>query len=337
MAQPTTKATFKDYCKRKLGWPVVDLNLDDDQVEDCIDDAFQFYQEYHYDATENVYLKHQVSASTVKLASAPTGTFTAGEYITGGTSGVRAKVHEYHSANTTLRFKDPEVKYGGDGNTYFSNTTTTFSTSETLTGENSSATATTHSSTPVVIGDYDNKYIAIAEAIIGVRRVMSFSDDVSNSSMWSVKYQFALSQVQGNLGGMDLVTHKLNQQHMSLINEMFTGAILFRYNRHADKLHLDVSWGVDVNVDAWVIVECDKILDPTTYSDIWGDMFLKQYATLLIKKQWGQNLIKYEGLQLPGGISLNGRQMYDDAVGEIQVIEEQMQLRYELPVNHMMG
>ena len=335
MAQPTTRTTFKDYCKRKLGWPVVELNLDDDQVEDCVDDALQFFQEYHFDATENVYLKHQISGSTVTLAGAPTGTFSAGEYVTGGTSGVRAKVHEYHSANTTLRFKEPELKLGGDGDTYYSNTTTTFSTSETLTGGTSGATATTHDTTTVTIGDFDNNYIAIPEAVIGVRRIMPFSDDITNSSMFSVKYQWALNEVQGLHG--DLLSHEMKRQHLNLINDMFAGSPIFRYNRHADKLWLDITWGEDVDIDDWVIVESDRILDPASYADIWGDMFLKQYATLLLKKQWGQNLIKYEGMQLPGGLTLNGRQLYDDAVAEIQTIEEQMQLRYELPVDHLIG
>ena len=177
MTQPTTRATFKDYCKRKLGWPVVELNIDDDQVEDCIDDSLQFYQEYHFDATENTYLKHQISGSTLKLASAPTGDFSNGEIITGGTSGVQATVHAYHSANTTLRYKNPEVKSGGDGNTFYANTTTTFSIGETITGNTSSATATTHAETATAIGDFDNKYISIAEAIIGVRRIIPFYDN----------------------------------------------------------------------------------------------------------------------------------------------------------------
>ena len=124
MTQPTTRTTFKDYCKRKLGWPVVELNIDDDQVEDCIDDGLQFFQEYHFDATEVNYLKHMVTGSTVKLAGNPTGTFANGEWFDAGTSGVRAQVHEYHSANTTLRYKNPRVKSGGDGNTFYANTTT---------------------------------------------------------------------------------------------------------------------------------------------------------------------------------------------------------------------
>ena len=336
MTQPTTRATFKDYCKRKLGWPVVELNLDDDQVEDCIDDSLQFYQEYHYDATENTFLKHQISGSTLKLAGAPTGTFSNGEIITGGTSGVPATVHAYHSANTTLRYKDPKVKSGGDGNTYYANTTTTFSTGETITGSSSSATATTHASTATAIGDFDNKYISIAEAIIGVRRIVPFSDNSRTNSMFSSKYQFALAEMS-TLGSSGLVSFQIAQEYLQLINEMFTGQPTFRYNRHADKLYLDISWGSDADIDDFIIVEVVKILDPDTYVDIWGDMFLKRYNTALMKKQWGQNLIKFEGMQLPGGVTMNGRQMYDDAQTELDTISEQMSLRYELPVDHLIG
>ena len=336
MTQPTTRSTFKDYCKRKLGWPVVELNIDDDQVEDCIDDSLQFYQEYHFDATENTYLKHQISGSTLKLASAPTGDFSNGEIITGGTSGVQATVHAYHSANTTLRYKNPEVKSGGDGNTFYANTTTTFSTGETITGNTSSATATTHASTATAIGDYDNKYISIAEAIIGVRRIIPFSDNSRTNSMFSSKYQFALTEMH-SLGSGGLASFEIAQEYLQLINEMFTGQPSFRYNRHADKLFLDISWGSDADIDDFIVVEVDKILDPSTYADIWSDMFLKRYNTALMKKQWGQNLTKFEGMQLPGGVTMNGRQLYDDATTELETIQTEMSLRYELPVDHLIG
>ena len=335
MTQPTTRTTFKDYCKRKLGWPVVELNIDDDQVEDCIDDSLQFYQEYHFDATENTFLKHQISGSTLKLAGAPSGDFSNGEIITGGTSGVQAMVHAYHSANTTLRYKNPEVKSGGDGNTFYANTTTTFSLGETITGNTSSATATTHAETATAIGDFDNKYISIAEAIIGVRRIIPFYDNSRSNSMFSSKYQFALAEMHQL--GSTLVNFEMAQERLSLINEMFTGTPIFRFNRHMDRLFLDISWGADASIDDWIVVEVDKIIDPATFTDVWGDMFLKRYNTALMKQQWGQNLIKFEGMQLPGGVTMNGRQMYDDAKEELDVIGEQMQLRYELPVDHLIG
>ena len=136
MTQPTTRATLKDYAKRQLGHPVVELNLDDDQMEDRIDDALEFFQEYHFDATYPTFLKHQITASTLKLTG--NVAFEDGETITGGTSGVRAKIKQYHSSNTTIRYFAPQVKSGGDGNTYYANTTTTFGNGETITGSTTS-------------------------------------------------------------------------------------------------------------------------------------------------------------------------------------------------------
>ena len=153
--------------------------------------------------------------------------------------------------------------------------------------------------------------------------------------MFSSKYQFALAEMHQI--GTGLVNFEIAQEHLMLINEMFTGNPMFRFNRHMDRLYLDINWGGDVDIDDWIIVECDKIIDPATYTDIWSDMFLKRYNTALMKKQWGQNLIKFEGMQLPGGVTMNGRQMYDDATTELTEISEQMSLRYELPVDHLIG
>ena len=166
MTQPTTRATLKDYAKRKLGHPVVELNIDDDQMEDCIDDALEYIQEYHFDGTYPTFVKKQISGSTLKITS--NTVFSENEKITGGTSGVRATVHAYHSANTTIRFKNPMVKSGGDGNTYYANTSTTFGNAETVTGATSGASATTAASSAATIGDIDNQYVAIDESVIGI-------------------------------------------------------------------------------------------------------------------------------------------------------------------------
>ncbi|MCH2404567.1 MAG: hypothetical protein MK229_05625, partial [Nitrososphaerales archaeon] len=185
------------------------------------------------------------------------------------------------------------------------------------------------------IGDFDNKYISIAEAIIGVRRIIPFYDNSRSNSMFSSKYQFALAEMHKL--GASIVNYSLAQEHLSLLNEMFTGTPQFRFNRHMDRLFLDISWGADASIDDWIVVEVDKIIDPATFTDVWSDMFLKRYNTALMKQQWGQNLIKFEGLQLPGGVTMNGRQMYDDAKEELDKIGEEMQLRYELPVDHLIG
>ena len=336
MTQPTTRATLKDYAKRQLGHPVVELNLDDDQMEDRIDDALEFFQEYHFDGTYPKFVKKQITASTLKITS--NVTFTEGEYITGGTSGVRATVHEYHSANTTIRYKNPEVKSGGDGNTYYANTTTTFGNGETITGGTSSLTATTNGTSANAFGDFDNQYISIDENVIGIKSVIPFYSDTSSSSnMFSVNYQYALNDLY-TMGSMSsMKNYTFSQQRISMIHNLFHTMPRFRFNRHMDRLYLDIDWGSDVKIDDWIVAEAYAIVDPSSYSDVWGDMFLKKYVTSLFKKQWGQNLIKFEGMQLPGGITLNGRQLYDDANTELERIEEEVQLKYQLPDDFMVG
>jgi hypothetical protein len=336
MTQPTSRATLKDYAKRQLGHPVVELNLDDDQMEDRIDDALEYFQEYHFDATEPTFLKHQITGSTLKLTA--NVVFTAGEKITGGTSGVRATVHEYHSANTTIRYKNPEVKSGGDGTTYYANTTTTFGNGETVTGGTSGASATTASSDANSLGDFDNQYISITENIIGVKGVIPFYRETEgNTNMFSVNYQYALNDLYRMGTGAQMSNYVFTQQHLTTINNLFNTMPRFRFNRHTDRLYLDVRWGDDVKIDDFIVAECYTITDPSSFSDVYGDMFLKKYVTSLFKKQWGQNLIKFEGLQLPGGVTLNGRQLYDDAVQELDKIEEEVQLKYQLPDDFMIG
>ena len=138
------------------------------------------------------------------------------------------------------------------------------------------------------------------------------------------------------MGAMqDFRNYVLTQQKLSMINELFHGMPQFRYNRHTDRLYLDIDWGNDVKIDDFIVAEAYLITDPSSYTDVFGDMFLKKYVTALFKKQWGQNLIKFEGMQLPGGVTLNGRQLYDDATTEIDRIEEEVQLKYQLPDDFM--
>ena len=336
MTQPTSRATLKDYAKRQLGHPVVELNLDDDQMEDRIDDALEYFQEYHFDATEPTFLKHQITGSTLKLTA--NVVFTAGETITGGTSGVRATVHDYISANTTIRYKNPEVKSGGDGNTFYANTTTTFGNGETVTGGTSGASATTAASNANSLGDFDNEYISITENIIGVKGVIPFYRETEgNTNMFSVNYQYALNDLYRMGTGAQMSNYVFTQQQLTTINNLFNTMPRFRFNRHTDRLYLDIRWGSDVTIDDFIVAECYTITDPSSFSDVYGDMFLKKYVTSLFKKQWGQNLIKFEGLQLPGGVTLNGRQLYDDAVQELDKIEEEVQLKYQLPDDFMIG
>jgi hypothetical protein len=249
MAIVTNRTEFTDYCLRKLGAPVLQINVAPEQIEDRIDDALEFYQDYHYDATEKVYLKHQITAD-----------------------------------------------------------------------------------------DITNRYIPISESVIGIKKVFPFYADANTSTnMFDVRYQMFLNDVY-NLSSTEMLTYELTQSHLQLVNDMLHGAVPIRFNRHTDRLHLDVDWTADfLSEGKYILVEAMKVLDPDEFSDVWNDRWLKKYATALIKKQWGENLSKYEGMALPGGVAFSGARLIDEASAEIEKLEEEMSLKYELPVDFMIG
>lgn len=249
MSNPNSRQTLIDYCLRRLGAPVIEINVDDDQVQDRIDDALQFYQEYHHDATIRTYLKHEVTAQNIA-----------------------------------------------------------------------------------------DKSIPIGNNIIYVKSVFPISYNSNIDSMFDIKYQLHLNDLYDMSYIGDLVHYEMLQQYISLLDTTLNRTTMFvRYNRHMDKLMIDIDWEASVKVGDFIVVECQAIVDPSAFSDIYNDIFLKQYATALIKQQWGANLIKFEGMQLPGGITINGRQLFDDANTELQTIREQMQLNYEMPADFFVG
>jgi len=249
MANPTSRQGLIDYCMRRLGAPVIEINVDEDQIEDRIDDALQFYQEYHSDATMRIYLKHQITAQ-----------------------------------------------------------------------------------------DISNRFISLNDNILYVKRIFPFIGDSSSINMFSVKYQMHMNDLYDLSYIGDLLYYEMVQQYMSLLDLKLNGASEFsRFNRHMNELHLDIDWESDIKENDYVIVECMRIVDPSTYTDVYNDMFLKQYATALIKQQWGANLIKFEGMQMPGGVTINARQIFEDANLELEKIREQMQLNYEMPPDFYVG
>lgn len=249
MATVSSRTQFKDYCLRRLGSPVIQVNVADEQVDDRIDDALEYYRDYHYDAVEDIYLKHQITST-----------------------------------------------------------------------------------------DITNGWIPITDSIIGVKRVLPLylGDDANSINMFDIRYQMFLNDVY-NLSSTEMLTYELTQSHIQLINEMLEGHVPIRYNRHQDKLHLDIDWTNGVKEGEYIIVEVKRILDPDVYTDVWNDRWLKRYATALIKKQWGENVSKYEGITMPGGVSFNGQRLIDEANEEIRQLEEEMSLSYELPVDIMIG
>jgi hypothetical protein len=321
MAAPATRQQLIDYCLRELGHPVVEINVDDDQVSDRIDAALQYYQDYHYDGVERLYLKQQVTATRITLGTSNASNFALGTTVTGSSSGAYATVCS--ELNTTSNGTTLLVR-GSTG---------TWTTGETIVGAN----GTTSTVASVSLGNVDRQYFQLDDSIIGVRRVLPFSAvNTGQSYMWDIRYQMRLNDMF-DLLSTSIIYYEQVKAHLALIDQLLVGSKSFRFQRHQNRLYLDMSWNTDVSVGEYVIVECYKILNPNDWTDVYNDRFLKRYATALIKKQWGNNLKKFAGIQMPGGITLNGQVIYDEAVAEIAFLENEAQSTYVEPPDFMVG
>ena len=280
MAKPATRQQLIDYCKRKLGAPVLEINVDDDQIDDLVDDAFQYFNERHMDGVEKMYLKYKISQNDIDRGKA-------------------------------------------------SGTTQGTSTSLTRTSKADSTTGETHYF-------YENKnFIPVPDSVIGINGVFKFDTSSISGGMFSIKYQLFLNDLY-YFNSVELLQYAMTKTYLEDIDFLLTTDKKIRFNQRQDRLYLDIDWGAQ-QVDDFLVIDCYRALDPSDFSGVYNDTFVKRYLTSLIKRQWGQNLIKFKGTKLPGGIELNGREIYDDAVQELAQIKESMSTEYELPPLDMIG
>lgn len=319
---PASRQELIDYCKRKLGEPVIQINIADEQAEDRLDDALQYMQNYHMDGVERIYLKHKVTSSQLTLTSNNAENFIDSEFVTGSVSGATARVIQQDSTGNTLRIKT---------------IVGTFVASETILGSESNSTGTLASTNFLTLGDIDNGYIPLTDSVIGVSRIIPFTDTkAANINMFDVRYQLRLNDLF-DLYSTSVIYYTQVQQHLRLLDQMLVGEKPIRFNRHMNRLYVDMDWQNYVKPDMTLIVEAHRILDPDTFTDVYNDEFLKRYLTALIKRQWGQNMSKYDNIELPGGVKLNGWQIFESAQQEIDKLEDEMQSRYVLPPMFIMG
>jgi hypothetical protein len=322
MAQPTTKAEFKEFCLRKLGKPVIEINVDPDQVDDRIDEALSYYNDYHFDGVEKTYFKHKVSNSALKLTTSTAENFTVGEVITGA-GGAKAVI---------LAASGAEITYSKPTNDV------AFVHGEVITGEDSTTTATIESSanSGITKGIFELGYIEIPDNIIGAVNVFTPESNVGmGSGIFNAKYQFILHNLH-EIVNYNMTHFYMSMANISLLEDMLVGAVPIRYNRHTNKLFLDTNLN-SLTVGTHVVIEAYQVVDGATYTDLWKDRFLQNYATAKIKYQWGSNLTKFNGMTLPGGVQFNGEQILSDAREEIQRLEEEMASSYSLPAVDMIG
>jgi|TARA_Y100000289_G_scaffold16991_1_gene16128 hypothetical protein len=288
MAQPSSRQELIDYCLRQLGAPVLEVNVADEQIQDLVDDALQYFQERHYDGVEQAYLKYEVTQADIDRGSArPPGAPNAGSSV--GITTTTATANLPGGSNTSFNY-------------------------------------------------YENSnYIQVPPQIIGIKKIFQFdsAQSVSSANMFSFKYQLFLNDVY-NWGSTDLLSYNSAMSYLETMNFLLNTHKQIRFNLRQDRMYLDIDWDT-IKAGEFLILDCYRAMDPENYSRVYNDPFVKRYLTALIKRQWGQNLIKFQGVKLPGGVEFNGRAIFDDGQRELDEIKTQMLSTYEVPPLDMIG
>lgn len=271
MAQPSSRQELLDYCLRKLGYPVLEINVDDDQLNDRLDDALQYFQERHFDGIERTFLKHKLLSSELDLIR------NQPAYTNGSAS----------SGITTAILEEAQ------------------------------------------------NFIPLPDTVIGVNKVFKTDATTISGAMFNIKYQIFLNDLY-YYGALDILNYAMTKQYLEDISRIMTPDVQLRFNKKQHRLYLDIDWNM-VSDDSYIIIDCYRIVDPSEFPKIYNDFWLKKYLTASIKKQWGVNLTKFNGVQLPGGITLNGEKIYADAEKELEEIEKQLRDEYELPPLGLIG
>jgi hypothetical protein len=189
----------------------------------------------------------------------------------------------------------------------------------------------------ITLGDLDNEYVVLPDKVISVYNIISFNTSPANSSgMFDVRYQFALNDMY-NLLQTDVISYTMFKQSISLWQFLFNGEKNIHYNRKTEKVYLDVDWQKALFPDMFLLFESWVVVDPQVYNKVYGDIFVRKYCSALIKKQWGSNLKKFQGIALPGGVTFNGQQIFDEANQEIETLEKRIEREWSLPPNFFVG
>ena len=282
MAKPNTRSTLKDYCLRNLGKPVIDINVDEDQIEDRIDEAVQYFCQYHTDGVERMYLKYKVTADD-KVRLRKNKEFNVIE------KGTYADNIELESGTNTV--------LEGDGDLIKEDGTP-------LHTEDSTIVETTYEET--------QNYLVIPDAVISVINIFPLSDR-ANLNMFDVRYQLRLNDLY-DFSSTSIVHYEMTMRHLDFLDHILVGEKPIRFNALSNRLYIDMDWQEDIDADEYLIIECYRQLDPAQHTNMFNDIYLKRYTTALIKKQWGQNLSKFNGTAMLGGVTLNGPELFSSAV-----------------------
>ena len=268
MAIPSSRVTFKEYCLRNLGKGVIDINVSDDQAEDRIDEALQYFAQYHYDGVQRAYLKYQYTqADKDRMTADSTESITKNSVTTSWKEG--------------------------------------------------------------------NNFLVVPESVISVINIFPFSNK-SNMNLFDVRYQLRLNDLY-DFSSTSIINYDIVLRHLDFLDHILVGEKPLRFNQHDNRLYIDMDWKNDLAVGEFIVIEAYRKMDPETHTDVYNDIYLKRYVTSLFKKQWGANLSKFDGVAMIGGVTLNGRQIYSEALQDIEKLETEIRSTFELNPAMIMG
>jgi hypothetical protein len=334
-----TRQQLTEYALRALGEPVVEINVDDSQLEDRIDEALDYWHQYHFDGAEKFYLKQKITASKLYLDNTNSAAFSPGTIITGQTSGAKATVcAEFGStaSNNIIFVKNVTIvdDTTKQDHAHADTLEPAFEAGETITGNNG-ATSVLDDPLACELGTYDKRYFELPDYIYGVTRVMPFSHASSSKNLFDLQYQLRLNDLY-DLTSTSIIYYKTVMSHISLLNLELNGYPLYRFNRMMGRMTLDVNWDSSFAIGDFVLVECYRALDPTTFSNVWNEQWFKRYVTALFKRQWAVNIKKFSGIQLPGGVTIDGDKLYLEAISEIKELHDEM-INKSAPLEFFLG
>lgn len=322
----TTRQDLKEYCLRALGAPVVNINVDDEQLEDRIDEALEYWRLYHPEGIEQLYAKYIITASALTLTTSNASLFDDRTTVTGATSGAKATVLKDEGIS-------PEARTSTGNTLLVIDIIGDFLPDETI--SNGTVSGTLDTMNYVTKGIYDNKYVILPDLVYGVTRVIPMSQASSSKNMFDLQYQLRLHDLY-DVTSTSMIYYKTIMQHLDMLDMELNAKPNIRFNRLTNKLYLDIKWSVDTTVGQYIMIDGYGALDPASAPRLWNEIWLKHYSTALFKKQWGTNLKKFGGLQLPGGVTLDGQGVYDEAVGEIKDLEDEL-LTKAAPLDWFLG
>ena len=318
-----SREQLKNYCLRALGAPVLEINVDDDQLEDRLDEALDYWRLYHYEGIEQIYMKQQIRASVLTVQDI--GSIPPIGAILTNNNGGSATVCRQTDIESTMN--------AGVGTILVKNVTGDWDSGGAVHVDGDPADwAVDHS---IELHEYDKRYIEIPDYVWGVTKILSIGQASSSKNIFDLQYQLRLNDLY-DLTSTSLIYYKTVMSHLALLDLELNGHQSFRFNRITNKLYLDANWPTDFILGDYIIIQAYRAMDPAEYTKVWNETWLKRYVTALFKKQWGINMKKFGGLQLPGGVVLNGQETYDESINEIAQLEDEL-MRKSAPLDFFMG